>query len=159
MLRVSMSKTQPTARNSRLRGALRLCIPLIYAITAPVAAAPSNASVSLICGGVQLQVSVELYYRFPNDGGLGVMRTPDLRLTRELKDCSLEELYQQLLIRPDIVLRHATGERPVTALTQNDNATAWRQVSDFRTIKLQNGMRVSITLFNTPAYKPLQKGA
>jgi len=108
---------------------------------------------------VQLQVSVELYYRFPNDGGLGVMRTPDLRLTRELKDCSLEELYQQLLIRPDIVLRHATGERPVTALTQNDNATAWRQVSDFRTIKLQNGMRVSITLFNTPAYKPLQKGA
>ena len=131
----------------------------MFAITVPVAAAPSTAAVSLICGGVPLQVSIELHYRFPNDGGLGAMRTPDLRLTRELKDCSLEELYQQLLIRPDIVLHHSTGERPVTALTQDDNATAWQQASDFRAIKLQDGMRVWITLFNTPAFKPLQKDA
>ena len=159
MLRKSISRAQPTAQYSRLRGALRLCIPLLYAITMSVAATPANAAVSLICDGVPLQVSVELYYRFPNDGGLGAIRTPDLRLVRELKDCSLEELYQELLIRPDLVLRHLTGERPDTALTQNDNATDWRQVSDFRATDLQDGMRVWITLFNTPAYKPLQKDA
>ena len=157
MRRVSLPNKQSAARNSRPRGALRLCLLLMCAIALPVAAAPSKAAVSLTCNGVSLQVSVELYYRFPSDGGLGTIRAPDLRLTHELQNCSLEELYQQLAIHSEIVLHHATGERPATALTQTEDTADWRRVSDFRAVTLQDGMRVWITLFNTPGLKTSQK--
>ncbi len=139
------------------RKALQLFLAGTFALTASLASASSNRGVSLTCGGISMHVSVELYYLPPSGVGFGVLRKPELHLQKELEECSLDALYQQLLIRPEVVLNQSTEKETITVLTQKLNAASWDQVQDFRTVKLQDGMRVWITLFDVPETKLLQE--
>jgi hypothetical protein len=110
----------------------------------------AEATVLITCEGKPVRLSLELNYRWSLDGGLGAVTTPELSLTGDVSDCSLEALYQRLLNETDLVLKHSTGARADTALIRPGGETEWNRVSDFNSVTLENGMRIWITFFNSP---------
>ena len=119
----------------------------------------AGAEIAVTCKGKPVRVSLELHYRWNGDGGLGTVRVPELTLGRDLENCTLESLYRKLLTVPGIVLRHSTGSRANTAMTQPSGEKKWHVVNDFNAVILKNGMRIWITLFNSPSNNPLRKKA
>lgn len=114
---------------------------------------PARAKVALTCDGNPIQVSLELFYRWEGGAKLGAMRRPELHLNSDPARCTLEDMYQRLLAEPGIVVRHSNGERVATAMIQLSGEEDWREVSDFNTVVLEEGMRVWMTMFNSPDNK------
>jgi hypothetical protein len=119
----------------------------------------AEAKIALTCNGEPVRVSLELHYRWHGDGGLGTVRIPELTLGRDFENCRLEDLYQTLVAVSDVVVRHSTGARASTAMIQPSGKKNWHRVSDFSAVILIDGMRIWITLFNSPNNKPPPKKA
>jgi hypothetical protein len=119
----------------------------------------AEAKIALTCNGEPVRVSLELHYRWQGDGGLGTVRVPELTLGRDFKNCRLADLYQTLVAVSDVVVRHSTGARANTAMIQTRGKKNWHRVNDFSAVVLKDGMRIWMTLFNSPQNKTPPKKA
>lgn len=111
---------------------------------------PSSADVTVTCEGRTFRISLQLLYRWPGGGDLGLVIKPDLTVREPLESCTFEALYRSFLSNPNIVVRHSNGERPRDVMTMKDGESKWRRTADYGAVVLHGAMRIWLTVFNSP---------
>lgn len=135
-----------SARHGRARA---WCFSLIFpfVLLLPM---PSSADVTVTCEGRTFRISLQLLYRWPGGGDLGLFIKPDLTVREPLESCTFEALYRSFLSNPNIVVRHSNGERPRDVMTMKDGEIKWRRTDDYGAVALHGAMRIWLTIFNSP---------